>query len=168
VEWSVFSPSSFFVKRKIQERQSTLLRYEGIADYAEGLPEQTAKASLCVRAGIRKRLAVDESMGLSGGICVKYLVLPDTANLRMEHAFSWTPYLGATNRFSLGVELFRLDLGRAKAEPDIEEQEEVESPEEPTETDEETEETEETEEAVEEETQEEPEQEEQTQEDPRY
>jgi hypothetical protein len=105
VEWSVFSPSSFFVKRKIQERQSTLLRYEGIADYTEGLPEQTARASLCVRAGTRKRLAVDEPMLFSGGVCIRYMVSPKPLTVKIEHAFSWHRYLGTTHRFSLGIEM---------------------------------------------------------------
>jgi hypothetical protein len=103
MEWSVFSPSSFFVKRKLQERYINLEKYEGIADYAEGLPEQRGRASLCIRGGIRKRLAVDESMAFSGGVCIKYVVLPGSLTVRIEHAFAWHPYLETTHRFQLTI-----------------------------------------------------------------
>jgi|GEM_PF-2100258 len=105
VEWSVFSPSSFFVKRKLQERYISLLKYEGMADYAEGIPEQSGRASLCIRSGIRKRLAVDEPIAFSGGVCIKYLAVPELLTVRIEHAFAWHPYLETTHRFSLGLEL---------------------------------------------------------------
>jgi len=105
VEWSIFSPSSFFVKRKIQERYVALLKYDGIADYSEGLPEQVGKTTLCIRGGMRKRLAVSEPMVLSGGVCVKYLAIPESLTIRLEHAFTWHPYLATTHRFSLGVEM---------------------------------------------------------------
>lgn len=104
VEWSIFSPSSFFIKRKIQERYVTLMRYEGMADYSEGITEQKGRASLCVRSGIQKRLAVDEPIAFSGGVCIKYLILPKSLAMRIEHAFSWHPYLETTHRFSLGLE----------------------------------------------------------------
>ena len=105
IEWSIFSPSSFFVKRKIQERYAALMRYEGMADYTEGLPEQKGKASLCIRGGVRKRLAVDEPTSFSGGVCIKYLIVPESLALRIEHAFAWHPFLEATHRFSLGLEM---------------------------------------------------------------
>lgn len=105
VEWSIFGPSSFFVKRKLQERYVTLLKYEGIADYSEGIPEQTSKANLTIRTGIRKRLAVNESMSFSGGVTVRYLAIPKSLILKLEHAFTWHPYLETTHRFSLGLEM---------------------------------------------------------------
>ncbi len=105
LEWSVFSPSSFFVKRKLQERYANLQKYAGMADYEEGLPEQKGRTSLCIRGGIRKRLAVDEPLSFSGGFCIKYLLLPKSLALMIEHAFSWHPYLDATHRFSLGLEM---------------------------------------------------------------
>jgi hypothetical protein len=105
VEWSIFGPSSFFVKRKLQERYVTLLKYEGIADPSEGIPEQTSKANLTIRTGIRKRLAVSESMAFSGGVTVRYLAIPKSLILKLEHAFTWHPYLETTHRFSLGLEM---------------------------------------------------------------
>ena len=76
-----------------------------MADYEEGLPEQKGRTSLCIRGGIRKRLAVDEPLSFSGGFCIKYLLLPKSLALMIEHAFSWHPYLDATHRFSLGLEM---------------------------------------------------------------
>ncbi len=105
VEWSIFGPSSFYVRRKLQERYVTLLKYEGIADYSEGLPEQVSKANLYIRGGIRKRLAVDESMAFSGGVSVRYLAIPKSLIIKLEHAFIWHPYLKTTHRFSLGLEM---------------------------------------------------------------
>jgi hypothetical protein len=108
VEWSVFSPSSFFVKRKLQERYIRLLKYNDMADYSAGLPEQVSRIGLCIRGGMRKRLAVeDDSMSFSGGVCVRYLVIPKSLTMRVEHAFSWHPYLETTHRFSLGLEMGR-------------------------------------------------------------
>ena len=105
MEWSVLSPSSFFVKRKIQQRYIDLSKeHEGIVDYAEGVLEQRSKASLCIRGGIRKRLAVDEPMVFSGGVSIKYSVLKSMI-LRIEHGFAWHPYLETTHRFSLGLEM---------------------------------------------------------------
>ena len=106
-EWSIFGPSSFYVRRKLQERYVTLLRYEGMADYSEGLPEQVSKANLCIRGGIRKRLAVDESMAFSGGVSIRYLAIPKSLIIKLEHAFTWHPYLETTHRFSLGLEMGR-------------------------------------------------------------
>ena len=108
VEWSVFGPSSFFVKRKLQEREVALLKYGDMADFAEGLPEQEGRTSFSLRAGVRKRLAVSEPAGFSGGFCVKYLALPNPLVLKVEHAFSWHSHLGTTNRFSLGVEMAQM------------------------------------------------------------
>lgn len=107
VEWSVFAPSSFYVKRKLQERYVTLLKYDGIADYLEGIPEQTSRANLSIRAGIRKRLAVSEPMAFSGGVSIRYWAIPKSLALRLEHAFTWHPYLETTHRFSLGLEMGR-------------------------------------------------------------
>lgn len=106
LEWSVFSPSSFFIKRKVQERVINLLKYEGIADYSEGLPEQAGRTTLCVRTGLKKRLAVDDdSMSLSGGVSVQYVAIPKALIIKLEHAFTWHPYLETTHRFSLGLEM---------------------------------------------------------------
>ena len=105
IEWSVFSPSSFFVKRKYQERYTNLQKYEGMADYKEGLPEQGSKVSLSIRSGIRKRLAIDEPVALSGGFCIRYLLIPKSLTVRIEHAFLWHSYLETTHRFSLGLEM---------------------------------------------------------------
>ncbi|MFC1712931.1 PorV/PorQ family protein [Candidatus Poribacteria bacterium] len=106
-EWSIFGPSSFFVKRKLQQRYVTLLKYDGIADYLEGIPQQVSKANLTIRTGIRKRLAVDESMSFSGGVSIRYLAIPKSLVLKLEHAFMWHPYLETTHRFSLGLEMGR-------------------------------------------------------------
>jgi hypothetical protein len=107
VEWSVFGPSSFYVRRKIQERYITLLKYEGMADFTEGLPEEIGRTSLCIRSGIRKRLATDEPTSFSGGVSVRYLAKPKPKPLilKLEHAFSWHPYLQTTHRLSLGLEM---------------------------------------------------------------
>ncbi len=105
LEWTAFSPSSFFVKRKLQERHVKLLRYGEMADLAEGLPEQKGKASLCIRGGIRKRLVEDKSLAFSGGVCVKYMLIPKSLTMRIEQAFAWHPYLKTTHRFSLGLEM---------------------------------------------------------------
>ena len=106
-EWSAFSPSSFFAKRKIQERVSALQKYEGVANYAEGLPEKKGKVSLLVRAGMQKRIAIDEPLGFSGGFCIKYALTPKM-NVRIEHAFELHPYLDTTQRFSIGLELGKI------------------------------------------------------------
>jgi len=106
-EWSAFSPSSFFAKRKIQERFVALQKYEGVADFAEGLPEKKGKVSLLVRAGMQKRIAVDEPFGFSGGFCVKYALTPKM-NVRIEHAFELHPYLDTTQRFSIGLEMGKM------------------------------------------------------------
>jgi len=102
-EWSVFSPSSFFVKRKVHEGRITLGKYD-ITDYTEGLPEAKGKTSLCIRGGVRKRLAVDEPITLSGGVCIRYLIGKTAPALKIDHAFTSYPYLGTTHRFSLGLE----------------------------------------------------------------
>ena len=104
-EWSIFGPSTFYVRRKLQERYVALLKYEGMADYSEGLPEQLSKANLYIRGGIRKRLAVDESMAFSGGVSIRYLAIPKSLIIKLEHAFTWHPYLETTHRFSLGLEM---------------------------------------------------------------
>ena len=104
-EWSIFSPSSFFVKRKIQERYIELGRYRGIANYREGIPQQRGKISLCIRGGVRKRLAVSEPLSLSGGVSIRYRLSPDSLTLKFEHAFLWHRYLDTTHRFSLGLEM---------------------------------------------------------------
>jgi len=106
-EWSAFSPSSFFAKRKIQERYSALQKYEGVADFAEGLPDKKGKVSLLVRAGMQKRIAVDEPLGFSGGFCVKYALTPKVV-VRIEHAFELHPYLDTTQRFSIGLEMGKM------------------------------------------------------------
>ena len=108
VEWSVFTPSSFFVKRKIQERYNAIGRYKDMADYTEGLPEKKGKASLYIRGGMKKRLSVDEPMAFSGGFCVKYAVIPKKMTLKLEHAFAWHPYLETTQRLSLGLEFGKM------------------------------------------------------------
>ena len=109
-EMSLFSPSSFFVKRKIQERSAMLGKYEGMADYREGLPEQSGKISLCIRGGMQKRLAVDEPLSLSGGVSIRYLLKPKSSALKLEHAFIWHPYLDTTHRIALSLELGRMIL----------------------------------------------------------
>jgi hypothetical protein len=93
------------VKRKLQERYVSLMKYEGIADYTEGLPEQMSRASLCMRGGIRKRLSVDEPLGFSGGVSVTYLAIPGSLTVKLEHAFTLHPYLDTTHRFSLSLEM---------------------------------------------------------------
>jgi len=105
VEWSIFGPSSFYVRRKLQERYVTLLKYEGMADYSEGLPEPVSRTNLYIRTGIRKRLAVDDSVSFSGGVSVRYVAIPKALTVKIEHAFSWHPYLQTTHRFSLGLEM---------------------------------------------------------------
>ncbi len=107
-EWSVFTPSSFYVKRKIQERYLTLGKYKDMADYKEGLPEKKGKTSLYIRGGIQKRLSVEEPLAFSGGFCVKYNVIPDKMTLKIEHAFAWHPYLDTTHRLSLGLEFGKM------------------------------------------------------------
>jgi hypothetical protein len=106
-EWSAFSPSTFFAKRKIQERYSSLQKYDGVADYAEGIPEKVGKISLLVRGGIKKRLVFDKSLEYSGGFCVKYAVTPKMI-VRFEHAFELHPYLGTTQRFAIGLEMGKM------------------------------------------------------------
>lgn len=109
-ELSLFSPSSFFVKRKLQERSAMLGKYEGMADYREGLPEQSGKIGLCIRGGMQKRLAVDEPMSFSGGVSIRYLLKPKSSALKLEHAFTWHPYLDTTHRIALSLELGRMIL----------------------------------------------------------
>ncbi len=109
-ELSLFSPSSFYVKRKIQERSAMLGRYEGMADYKEGLPEQSGKIGLCIRGGVQKRLAVDEPVSLSGGVSIRYLLKPKSSAIKLEHAFAWHPYLDTTHRISLSLEFGRMIL----------------------------------------------------------
>lgn len=104
VEWSLFSPSSFFAKRKLQERYNMLGRYEGIADYREGLPEQKGKVAICLRGGMQKRLVVDEPISISGGVSIRYIMKPKSSAMKIEHAFSWHPYLATTHRLSLSLE----------------------------------------------------------------
>jgi len=117
VEWSIFSPSTFFTKRKLQERYINLKKsYGDMADYGEGLPEQSGRTSLCIRTGIKKRLAVDEPMTFSGGFCVKYKIRPKSLTMRIEHAFSLHSYLGTTHRISLGFEMGRMVYSRPKPE----------------------------------------------------
>ncbi|HGJ67119.1 TPA: PorV/PorQ family protein [bacterium] len=106
-EWSAFSPSTFFAKRKIQERYITLQKYEGIADFAEGLPEKKGKISLLVRGGLQKRLAVDEPVGFSGGFSIRYAIMPKLS-AKFEHAFDLHPYLDTTQRFSIGLEMGKM------------------------------------------------------------
>jgi hypothetical protein len=103
-EWSVFAPSSFFIKRKLQQRYVNLLDYQGIADYQEGLPQQQSKISLCIRSGVRKRISADEPLAFSGGVSIRYIML-ESLIVKLEHAFSWHPYLETTHRFSLGLEM---------------------------------------------------------------
>ncbi len=108
IEWSVFTPSSFYVKRKIQERYFELGKYKDMADYTEGLPEKKGKTSLYIRGGIQKRLSVDEPTAFSGGFCVKYNIIPKKMTLKVEHAFAWHPYLDTTHRLSLGLEFGKM------------------------------------------------------------
>jgi len=144
VEWSVFGPSSFFVKRKLQERYVTLLKYEGMADYTEGIPEQRSKANLTIRTGMRKRLSTSESMTFSGGVSVRYLAIPNSLALKLEHAFTWHPYLETTHRFSLGLEMgqtvynrksrtttLETDENKASQPEDVEQKEPTETQKEP-------------------------------------
>ena len=105
VEWTVFNSSSFFVKRKLQERYARLMKYGDIAAPSEGMPEQEGKATLCIRGGISKRLVEDKSTAFSGGVCIKYVLIPKSLIMRIEHAFALHPYLAATHRFSLGLEM---------------------------------------------------------------
>lgn len=105
VEWSVFSPSSFFIKRKLHERFIGLgSKYKDMADLTEGLPEKQSRASLYMRAGLNKRLSVDEPISFSGGFCLKYEVIPDKMTMKLEHAFDWHQYLNTTHRLSIGLE----------------------------------------------------------------
>lgn len=106
-EWSAFNPSAFFAKRKIQERYSVLQKYDGVADYKEGVPENKGKISLLVRGGLQKRLAVDEHFGFSGGFSVKYAIMPKIT-AKIEHAFELHPYLDTTQRFSIGLEMGKM------------------------------------------------------------
>ncbi|MGB9596233.1 MAG: PorV/PorQ family protein [Candidatus Poribacteria bacterium] len=106
-EWSAFTPSTFFAKRKIQERFFSLQKYEGVADYAEGIPEKSSKVSLFVRGGIKKRIAIDEPLGYSGGFCIKYAIIPNMT-VRFEHAFELHPYLDTTQRFAIGLEMGKM------------------------------------------------------------
>jgi hypothetical protein len=106
-EWSAFSPSTFFAKRKIQERYSSLQKYDGVVDYAEGLPEKVGKISLLVRGGIKKRLVADKSLAYSGGFCIKYAFTPKMT-VRFEHAFELHPYLDTTQRFAIGLEMGKM------------------------------------------------------------
>jgi len=106
-EWSAFSPSIFFAKRKIQERYMNLQKYEGVADYADGLPEKKGKISLLVRGGLQKRLAVDEPLGFSGGFSVRYAISPKLS-AKLEHAFELHPYLDTTQRFAIGLEMGKM------------------------------------------------------------
>jgi hypothetical protein len=106
-EWSAFGPSSFFAKRKIQERYITLQKYDGVANYAEGLPEKKGKISLLVRGGMKKRLTVDEPLGFSGGFSVRYAIMPKLT-IKLEHAFELHPYLDTTQRFSIGLEMGKM------------------------------------------------------------
>jgi len=136
VEWSIFSPSSFFTKRKLQERYVNLTKkYEGMADYEEGLPEQRGRTSLFIRTGIKRRLAVDEPMTFSGGFCIKYKIRPKSLTMRIEHAFALHPYLGTTHRFSLGLEMGKMVYDRPeskqKSVTEVEEEAEVAEPSQP-------------------------------------
>lgn len=106
-EWSAFSPSTFFAKRKIQERFFSLQKYEGVADYTEGLPEKTSKISLLIRGGIKKRIVIDEPLRYSGGFCIKYAISPKMS-VRFEHAFELHPYLDTTQRFAIGLEMGKM------------------------------------------------------------
>jgi hypothetical protein len=60
-----------------------------------------------VRGGIKKRLAVDEPLGYSGGFCIKYAVTPKMI-IRFEHAFELHPYLDTTQRFAIGLEMGKM------------------------------------------------------------
>ncbi|MBD3183862.1 PorV/PorQ family protein [Candidatus Poribacteria bacterium] len=105
-EYSIFSPSSFFIKRKIQERYINLSKKHGqIVDYSEGVPEQNSRISLCLRGGLRKRFAVSEPISLSGGVSIKYIAIPGSLTIKLDHAFSWHRYMDSTQRFSLGLEM---------------------------------------------------------------
>ncbi len=133
MDWSIFSPSSFFTKRKLQERYVNLTKkYEGMADYKEGLPEQRGRTSLFIRTGIKRRLAVDEPMTFSGGFCIKYKIRPKSLTMRIEHAFALHPYLGTTHRFSLGLEMGRMVYDRPeskqKSVTEVKEEAEVAEP----------------------------------------
>lgn len=105
VEWSIFSPSSFFVSRKLHERIIELgSKYNDMADLKEGLPEKQGRTSLYMRAGMKKRLFLDDPTSFSGGFCLKYEVIPNKMIIKFEHAFEWHQYLDTTHRLSMGLE----------------------------------------------------------------